>query len=398
MNSIPENKKYIIPTIILTLVKLINEKEDLKLVEESIYIIYYLISNNLELQNITNETPIISILSSFILNKIIIENSLYCLSELCSFNEESRKQIIQFKILNSIIHFLNSNDSKLESIKIAILKFIKSLSRSIRNLRTNIIDSQIQIPLFNLINHNNLQIQENSIAILCNLVLEFSPIKNQLIQNGILNKIINKIKHVTLSNNIKFNYIFLLKNLIYMSDNQIKENLLKELTLSFLLNNLICDQNILIKEQSFILLRNLLFRHSDLFINYLTNEGFSFQFFINLLENNFINKMTKEIIYIFCNLSSNYSDLIKNQLINSSILNFIIDNLNNYNNELLIPSLWSLINLVYYDKSINIPINRIHKLKELGCQFKLQIISQKLDKFDFDIQDRIKSLKNLLLL
>ncbi|KAK6360796.1 hypothetical protein TWF730_006918 [Orbilia blumenaviensis] len=72
------------------------------------------------------------------------------------------------------------------SVLIAATNVIRSLSRSVNVLSTSLIDWHVSKPLFGLLSHPSIQVQIAATAALCNLVMEFSPLRKNLEEKGIV--------------------------------------------------------------------------------------------------------------------------------------------------------------------------------------------------------------------
>lgn len=73
------------------------------------------------------------------------ESILLALGAACSLREECRKQVIDAKVLPVIVQCL---ESPLVGIRAAACQCTRSLSRSVKNLRTSLVDAGIATPLF----------------------------------------------------------------------------------------------------------------------------------------------------------------------------------------------------------------------------------------------------------
>ncbi|KAF3283104.1 hypothetical protein TWF970_001093 [Orbilia oligospora] len=80
------------------------------------------------------------------------------------------------------------------SVLIAATNVVRSLSRSVNVLSTSLIDWHVSEPLFSLLSHRSIQVQIAATAALCNLVMEFSPLRKKLEEQGIVKALGNFVK------------------------------------------------------------------------------------------------------------------------------------------------------------------------------------------------------------
>ncbi|KAF3941716.1 hypothetical protein ABW19_dt0206050 [Dactylella cylindrospora] len=71
-------------------------------------------------------------------------------------------------------------------VLIAATNVVRSLSRSVNVLSTSLIDWTVSEPLFRLLSHESIQVRIAATAALCNLVMEFSPLRKGLEEKGIV--------------------------------------------------------------------------------------------------------------------------------------------------------------------------------------------------------------------
>lgn len=104
----------------------------------------------------------------------VLESALLATSALSATSEECRKSIVESNFLSILVDALGSESTV---VKIAACQCARGLSRSVKNLRTNLFDAGISKPLLRLLNDPSIAVQTTACATLCNMVLEFSPLK-----------------------------------------------------------------------------------------------------------------------------------------------------------------------------------------------------------------------------
>ena len=131
------------------------------------------------------------------------ESVLTALAALATFEDDYRKAIIDNGVVLFVIESLkpyNSTASKKgsghtradgadeckeeilvsgnpTSVLLAACGAARALSRSVSTLRTSLIDADLAAPLFVLLKHQDIEVQVAATAVTCNLVLEFSPMR-----------------------------------------------------------------------------------------------------------------------------------------------------------------------------------------------------------------------------
>ena len=111
------------------------------------------------------------------------------------------------------------------------------------------IESGIAIPLVKLLSDSSVSVQAAASATICNIVLDFSPLKKTIIENGGIEKLVSLVltsnsqvlqssrmdidgeaAHIDeSSSSLRLNCLWALKNLLYQSDSEIKTRVMKEL-------------------------------------------------------------------------------------------------------------------------------------------------------------------------
>ncbi|KAH8122739.1 hypothetical protein ACSS6W_005575 [Trichoderma asperelloides] len=124
------------------------------------------------------------------------------------------------------------------SVIVAACHVIRMLSRSISILRTTLVDHSVAMPVFKFLKHPNVNVQVAATAAICNLVLEASPVRELLAENGVM-KILCEHAH---SDNpaLRLNALWALKHLVIAVSSDLKRSCLEQLGPDWLVQ-LICD-------------------------------------------------------------------------------------------------------------------------------------------------------------
>lgn len=151
------------------------------------YLLAFLVSDDCPLQAAAIQMNAVNILLKMLdnakaMDSIFYEKRLECAlivsSALSSTNEDNRKYIVDSKLLGLIVESISSPNVNL---RISACQCARNLSRSVKNLRTNLFDAGIAKPLLKLLHDNNLSVQITACATICNMVLDFTPIKKVIV-------------------------------------------------------------------------------------------------------------------------------------------------------------------------------------------------------------------------
>ncbi|KAI9288494.1 armadillo-type protein [Umbelopsis sp. AD052] len=179
------------------------------------------------------------------------ENCLIALAAVCLLREECRTQAINSKILPYAVGAMSSHNP---AIRLAACQCIKSLSRSVRHLRTHLVDAGVISPLLKLLNDGSPVVQAAACGSLCNMILDFSPMKKTVIEQGGLASFVKFTRSDTAA--LKLNSVWSLKNLLYSADSEIKRTVMQQLGYDYLIE-LLNDSSLEVQEQALDLVRNL---------------------------------------------------------------------------------------------------------------------------------------------
>ncbi|KAI9349342.1 armadillo-type protein [Pilaira anomala] len=183
----------------------------------------------------------------------IKENSLIAIAAATLLKEECRTQAIESKVLPHVISGLNS---KQPNVRLAACQCTKSLSRSVSHLRTSLVDVDVAPPLIKLLYDESIVVQAAACGALCNLVLEFSPMKKKVIEAGAIKRFVEYSR--SKDANLQLNGVWALNNLLFKADLEAKKAVMDVLTYDALID-LLHEPNPTIQEQALEIVRNLVF-------------------------------------------------------------------------------------------------------------------------------------------
>lgn len=171
------------------------------------------------------------------------ENVLKALAALVPFKDEYRKAVCENGVVPYIIDSLKPRsseppadisgphntaaDGNPTATLLAACGAARMLTRSVSVLRTSLIDAGVAAPLFVLIKHPDIDVQVAATSVICNLALDFSPMKEAIISADILPILCD---HAHSSNTkLRLESLWALKHVVYNSANDIKVKIIEAL-------------------------------------------------------------------------------------------------------------------------------------------------------------------------
>lgn len=166
------------------------------------------------------------------------ENALRAIGALATFKDEYRKAIVEQEVVHHIVESLTPSTDNPVSVVLAACYAIRMLSRSVNILRTALVDHAVATPLFQLLRHHDVEVQVAAAASVCNLVMDFSPMRESLVDAGILKAL---CEHAHSHNAaLRLNALWALKHLVHSASVDLKKRAVEELESGWLVR-LICD-------------------------------------------------------------------------------------------------------------------------------------------------------------
>ncbi|XP_034042480.1 armadillo repeat-containing protein 8 isoform X2 [Thalassophryne amazonica] len=174
-------------------------------------------------------------------------------ASLGSNDEDIRKKITETEnMMDRIVSGLSESSIK---VRLAAVRCLHSLSRSVQQLRTSFHDHAVWKPLMKLLQNAPDEVLVMASSTLCNLLLEFSPSKEPILESGVIELLCSLTQSESPA--LRVNGIWALMNMAFQADQKVKVEIVRCLGTEQLFRLLLDpDTNVLMKTLG--LLRNLL--------------------------------------------------------------------------------------------------------------------------------------------
>ncbi|CAG2059167.1 unnamed protein product [Timema podura] len=168
-------------------------------------------------------------------------------------DEDIRKKIIDTD--NLMDHIVNGLQDSSPEVCLSAVRCLHSLSRSVQQLRTTFQDHSVWRPLMQLLQGASDDILTVASSTLCNLLLEFSPSKEPILESGAVDLLcgLTRCKEPAL----RLNGIWALMNMAFQAEQKIKSQILNNLGTDQIFR-LLSDPEVDVLMKTLGLLRNLL--------------------------------------------------------------------------------------------------------------------------------------------
>uniref|UniRef100_A0A8C9ZB93 Armadillo repeat-containing protein 8 n=1 Tax=Sander lucioperca TaxID=283035 RepID=A0A8C9ZB93_SANLU len=174
-------------------------------------------------------------------------------ASLGSNDEDIRKKITETEnMMDRIVSGLSESSIK---VRLAAVRCLHSLSRSVQQLRTSFHDHAVWRPLMKLLQNAPDEVLVMASSTLCNLLLEFSPSKEPILESGVIELLCSLTQSDSPA--LRVNGIWALMNMAFQAEQKVKVEIVRSLGTEQLFRLLSDpDSNVLMKTLG--LLRNLL--------------------------------------------------------------------------------------------------------------------------------------------
>ncbi|KAK1288440.1 hypothetical protein QJS10_CPB19g01072 [Acorus calamus] len=240
--------------LILVLVELFEEPG--RAGDEAPYALANLIAGKEDLHKQAFSVNAVEKLCNFLHKKAIeakrLQGILLALAELCSKLEICRTKSLSLKVLDIVIGALKHDCTE---VRIAACTCLRSISRSLKSLSAgHLLNETAATSLIQLLHNQSTEVQVAALGAVCNVVVDFTTRKSVFLRHGGAKELVQLSR--SMDSKLRLNAVRALRNLLFLADKIVKENILQELTISTLAS-LVCDAEASIQEQAMALIRNL---------------------------------------------------------------------------------------------------------------------------------------------
>lgn len=299
------------------------------------------------------------------------ESSLKCFASLAANDESIRKRIIDMRgLIDEVLSALKENGS----VRVASVRCLHSLSRSVQLLRTTFQDHAIWRPLMDLIQDNpSAELMIVVSSTICNLLLEFSPAKESILETGAINTLVELTKSQNQA--LRLNGCWALMNMAFQAEQHVKTEIMNTLGTDRIFV-LLKDPDTRVIMKTLGLLRNLL-SSSDHIAKILEDHSTQILNAVVMVLDSPTNssEIKEQALCIISNLSAGAHEIIMND---ENILLKLKDYLAVDDAKLQTGALFAIKNLMH-------KTTRHDRLKEVGIITKLnEILDSNSTEIQFD--------------
>lgn len=296
-------------------------------------------------------------------------------------DEDIRKKIIDTEpLMESVVAALESTDSPLQ---MAAIRCLHSLSRSVQLLRTTFQEHTVWQPLMKIMSEEGAKLESLVVAssTLCNLILEFSPSKERILEGGAL-ELLCSLTH-KYDPSLRLNGVWGLMNMAFQADQRIKAEIMTTLGTDQIFR-LLSDTEIHVVKKTLGLVRNLLSTKQH--IDHITGLAGKqlMQAVVLILESEHLPEVKEQALCILANIAD--GDSAKKLIVdNEDMLRKVTGYMMHSNTKLQIAAVVCVQNLIWRNDEGS--AERQARLKDMGV---FKILHQLLTTSDTVLFEKVK--------
>jgi len=302
---------------------------------------------------------------------------------LAATDEDIRKKIIETDNLMDLL-VISLHETENVKLQMAAVGCLHSLSRSVQLLRTTFQDHPVWKPLISILESSNSSVECMILAssTLCNLLLEFSPSKEPIVDSGAID-LLCQLTH-KYDPSLRLNGVWGLMNMAFQSDQRIKVQIITTLGADQIFR-LLSDSDINIVMKTLGLLRNVVAHKSQIDHVMSLFGKHIMQAVVLILESDNNADVKEQALCILANIAD--GDNAKSFIMaNEDVLKKITSYLMHNNTKLQMAAVVCIYNLAYIEESG--AGERQARLREVGVH---KILGQLLAASDQSLSEKAKA-------
>lgn len=336
--------------LLSTLLELLGEPGQVG--DEASFALSNLVAEKEDLHNLALEANVIDELCNQLKNGLLqarrIQGILLALADLCSKLESCRSRFLSLQVLDSVTNALTHDCVE---VRAAACICLRSVSRSVKNLSAgSFMNEHVIIPLVELLQETSTSLQVAALGAICNIVVDFATQRSVFIKCGGVTQLVQLSK--SMESTVRINSLWALRNLMFLADNQCKEEMFLELSASTL-SSLITDPEPLVQEQALALVRNLVDGCIDSIHYVFVEDGLVLQSVARKMQSTSKVEVLIQGMYVLNNVASGNEyhkqavmDLLLPQIGNDT-QTILVKYLLSDDHRLRVAGVWAIINLTF---------------------------------------------------
>ncbi|KNE63119.1 hypothetical protein AMAG_08283 [Allomyces macrogynus ATCC 38327] len=317
------------------------------------------------------------------------EAALLALAAACAQCEPARRLVLESGVVKAVVKALRHPSA---GVRAAAGQCTKSLSRSVKSLRTVLVDEGVAEPLCELLTDANPAVLVTAAAAICNLVLEFAPMKDTIVHHGGIAKLVHLVDWTSPTATpaeiaaVHVNAVWALKNLVYEAKLETKRAVMAALGYPRL-HALMRAANATVREQALNLVRNLVHGGDADVDDVVTGLGAdrAVAAVVAALEDTTL-AVAVQALYVVVNLAAG-NDAHKDLVMRSdAIMRHVVSALGSGAADVRLGAVWAVINLTWPEESE--AGTRVAALRAMGVERRLQEMA---NDPDAKVVDRVKA-------
>ncbi|KIW79247.1 hypothetical protein Z517_05859 [Fonsecaea pedrosoi CBS 271.37] len=172
------------------------------------------------------------------------EGCLKALAALAPFEEDYRERICNEGVLPYIIQALEPHEAQVganqeiemtgnsASVILAACAAVRALGRSVRALRTKLIEAEVAKPILKLMNSTNPELRIAATKVLTNLAMDFSAVKESVGESTVVKKLCEQAHSASVR--LRHESLWALKQLVLNASKKLKQEVVDELGCSWI--------------------------------------------------------------------------------------------------------------------------------------------------------------------